>query len=59
MVFSVTYPILRRMLGYIDDDQLYLKCHLMTLGVQMRLPWHEYVQQYYEVHTYVTQWSTS
>ena len=30
-------------------------CHLMTLGIQVRLliSWHEYVQQCYEVHSYV------
>ena len=25
------------MLGYIDDEQLHHKCHLMTLNVQVRL----------------------
>ena len=33
---SVTYPILRRMLGYIDDEQFHHKFHLMALGVQVR-----------------------
>ena len=32
MVFSVTYPILRHMLGYTDDWLFHHKCHLMTLG---------------------------
>ena len=33
----------------------------MTLGIQVRLlkACHEYIQQCYEVHAYVTQWSTS
>jgi hypothetical protein len=67
MVFSATCvivsltPILRHMLGYTDDLQLHHKCHLMTLGVHMHLliSWHEYVQQCYEVHAYITQWFTS
>ena len=44
---SVTWPILRRMMGYIDDEQLQYKCHLMTLGVQVRLliSWHGYVMR--------------
>ena len=29
----VTYPILRCMLGYANDQQLCFKCHLVTLGV--------------------------
>jgi hypothetical protein len=37
MVFSVTYPILRRMLGYTNDQQLHHQCHLTTLGIQVRL----------------------
>ena len=43
---SVTYPILRRMLGYTNDQHLHHKCHLMTLGIQVHLliAWHEYVQ---------------
>ena len=34
---SVTYPILRRMLGYTNDQQLHHQCHLTTLGIQVRL----------------------
>ena len=34
---SVTYLILRRMLGYTNDQQLHHQCHLMTIGVQVRL----------------------
>ena len=43
---SVTYPILRHMLGYIDDLRIHHKCDLMILGIQVRLliSWHEYVQ---------------
>jgi hypothetical protein len=44
MVFKVTcvvvslYPILRRTLGYTDDQQNCHQCHLdMTLGVEVRL----------------------
>jgi hypothetical protein len=37
MVFSVTYPILRHIVGYINDQQLQHECHLMTLDVQVRL----------------------
>ena len=33
----VTYHVLRCMLGYIDDQQLYHKCHLMTLGATIIL----------------------
>ena len=46
MCNSATYPILRRMLGYIDDEQLHHKCDLMALGIQMSLliSWHEYAQ---------------
>ena len=45
---SVTYSILRRMLGY--DQQLHLYCYLRTLGVQMYLliSRHEYGQ--YTIH---------
>ena len=44
------------MLGYNNDSQLHHKYHLKTLGVQVHLliSWHEYVQQCYEVHAYVT-----
>jgi hypothetical protein len=40
---SVTYPILRCMLCYTNDQQLHHKFHLMTLGVQVCLliSWHE------------------
>ena len=43
---SVTYLILRRMLGYTNDQQIDHYCHLMTLGIQVHLPisWHVYVQ---------------
>ena len=43
---SVTYPILRRILGYIDDSDFHHKCHFMALGIQARLlvSWHDYVQ---------------
>ena len=34
---SVICPILRPMLGNTDDKQLHYQCHLMTLGVQVRL----------------------
>jgi hypothetical protein len=47
---SITYPILRHMLGYTNDhQQRNQSCHLMTLGIQMHLQifWHEYVQQCY------------
>jgi hypothetical protein len=46
MCNSVTYPILRHMLGYSVDQQLHHECHLMTLGVQVRLliSWHEFAQ---------------
>ena len=58
---SVPYPILRRMLGCTNDEQVHQKCQLMTLGIQVRLliSWHEHVKWCYEVHAYVTQWSTS
>ena len=36
MRYSVTYPILRHMLGYTNDQQLHHCCHLMTLGVHVR-----------------------
>ena len=51
MCNSVIYPIFSHMLGY-TKQQLHHKCHLMTIGVQVRLllSWHEYVQQCYEVH---------
>ena len=56
MVFSVTYPILRHMLGYTNDQQLHHCCYFMTLGVQVHLLiyLHEYVDWYYEVYAYVT-----
>ena len=50
MVFSVTCvivllpPILRRMASYTNDQQLCLKCHLMTLGVRLLISWHGYVK---------------
>ena len=54
MLDSVTYPIVRRMLGYTNDDFFEKKNPLdpfkvsphMTLGVQvcLLLSWHEYVQ---------------
>ena len=52
----VTYPILRCILGYIDDQQLHYDFHIMTLGSQVCLliSWHEHVQHCYEVHAYVT-----
>jgi hypothetical protein len=58
---SVIYPILKRMLGYINDEQLPHKYHLVALGVQVRLliSWHQDVQQCHEVYAYVAQWSTS
>jgi hypothetical protein len=34
-VFSVTYFILRHMLGYIDGEQRHRWCHLMTFGFQV------------------------
>ena len=46
MCNSATYPILRRMLGYTINQQVPDYCHLLTLGVQVRLltSWHEYAQ---------------
>ena len=46
MLLNVNYPILQRMLGYIDDLQLHHKYQCMTIGVQVPLliAWHEYVQ---------------
>ena len=44
---TITYPILRHMLDYIDDLQLHHKCHLMIiLGIQVRLiiSWHVCIQ---------------
>ena len=32
MCNNVTYPILRHMLGYTDDQQLHHYCHLTTLA---------------------------
>ena len=58
VVFSVTYPILRCILGHTNDQQ----CQLMTQGFQVCLlasSWHEYVQQCYQLYVYVTQLSTS
>ena len=45
MVFSVTCPILRHMLGYTNKQQLHHECHLMSLGVQayLLISWHEKV----------------
>jgi hypothetical protein len=42
------------MLGYTNDQQNHHECHLMTLGVQVRLliSRDEYVQRCCEVHTY-------
>ena len=37
MYDSVTYPILRRMLGYTNDQQHYHYRHLMTLGSHVHL----------------------
>jgi hypothetical protein len=53
---SVTYPNLRHMLGYTNDQQLHAECHLLTLGVQVLLliSWHERVPWCYEVYLYVT-----
>ena len=34
---SVTYSILKCTLGYINDQQLHHMCHLITLGIQVRL----------------------
>ena len=34
---SVTYPTLRRMLGYSDDQQLHHHRHLTTLDIQVSL----------------------
>ena len=52
---SVTYPILRRMLGYVYDQHLHHQCYLMSLDIQVRLLicWHEYVQKCYEMYAYV------
>ena len=57
----IMYFFLMCMLGYIVDEQLHHKYHLMTLGVQVRLliTWHVYVPICYEVHAFITQWSTS
>ena len=33
MVFSVNYPMLRRMLGYADAKRLHYTCPLMTSGI--------------------------
>ena len=58
---SATYPILGHILAYTDDYQLHHEYHPMTLGIQVRLliSWHEYAQECYERHAYVTQWATS
>jgi hypothetical protein len=56
---SVTYPILRRMLSYTNDQQLHHQCHLIGIQVHLLISRHEYVQQCREMHAYVTQWSTS
>ena len=44
-LFMVHYPILKCILGYIDNSQLHLKWQLMTLGVSLCLliSWCEYV----------------
>ena len=34
---SVTYPTLHCLIGYINNQELHYQCHLMTLGVQVRL----------------------
>ena len=34
-VFSVSYLILRRMLGYTNGQQRHHWCHLMTFGFQV------------------------
>ena len=48
------------MLVHMDDYQPHHKCHVMTLGIEVRLLtcWYEYAQKCYEVHAYITQWST-
>ena len=48
----VTFPILRHILGYTNDQQLHQYFHLMTLRIQVHklMPWHEYVQHCYEVY---------
>ena len=53
---SVTYLILRHMLGYANDQQLRSYCHLMTLGIQrcLLISWHEFVRYCYAVYAYVT-----
>jgi hypothetical protein len=58
---SITYHILRHMLGYNNEQQLHYLCHCMTLGIQVHLliSWHKYVEQCHDVYAYVTQWSTS
>jgi hypothetical protein len=58
---SVTYPILRHMLGYTKVQQLRYLCHLMTHGVQVHslLSWHECFQWCYQVYACVIEWSTS
>ena len=58
---SVTYPILKYMLRYTNDQQLHHYCHLMAFGVQVCLLilCHEYAQYCYEVYVYVTHWSSS
>ena len=56
MCNSITYPILRHLLGYTHDQQFQHYCHLVTLGIQMCLlvSWHEYVQQCCEVYACLT-----
>ena len=34
---NVTNHVLKCTLGYIDDEQLHHKCHLMILGVRVHL----------------------
>ena len=43
---SATYPKVRCMIGYTNDQQLHHYFHLMTLDIQMHLltSWHEHVQ---------------
>ena len=44
--YLVTYPILRRKLGYTNDQQLHHRCHLMTLGVQVRFLQYVYMSMF-------------
>ena len=56
---NITYPILRHMLSYTNNQQLHHQCHLIGVQVHLLVSCHECVQQCREVHAHVTQWFTS